>query len=175
MKTDAFLKPHGLFFGQYLHRQPVYDRRYDRQQLRGTTSIKYGTTRDHVLELKTILSDGSSSIPVCFRAKRFFKQQGNKLENRLYRQIHEALSLPERRQAIDENYPKPSIHRRNTGYAIDVLAKSEIFTDGGRPSIFANFYAVLLKAPWLLLRKLNSTSTPASSGRSAGLRAFRYA
>jgi FAD/FMN-containing dehydrogenase len=28
----------------------------------GSTSIKYGTTRDHVLEVETILSDGSEAI-----------------------------------------------------------------------------------------------------------------
>ncbi len=132
-ELNAFLKPHGLFFGpntSTANRCMIGGMTGNNSC--GTTSIKYGTTRDHVLELKTILSDGSEAVFGPLSREAFFqKQQGNALENRLYRQINEALSLPERRQAIAENYPKPSIHRRNTGYAIDVLMESEVFTDGG--------------------------------------------
>lgn len=139
-ELNAFLKPHGLFFGpntSTANRCMIGGMTGNNSC--GTTSIKYGTTRDHVLELKTILSDGSEAIFGALSREAFFqKLQGNKLENRLYRQINEALSAPERRQAIAENYPKPSIHRRNTGYAIDVLAKSEIFTDGGGAFNFCN-------------------------------------
>jgi len=132
-ELNAFLKPHGLFFGpntSTANRCMIGGMTGNNSC--GTTSIKYGTTRDHVLELKTILSDGSEAVFGALSREAFFqKQAGNKLENRLYRQVYEALSLPERQQAIAENYPKPSIHRRNTGYAIDVLTRSEVFTEGG--------------------------------------------
>ncbi len=39
------------------------------------------------------------------------------------------LQIEENRNLIHENFPKPSIPRRNTGYAIDLLAKAEVFDD----------------------------------------------
>jgi hypothetical protein len=33
-----------------------------------------------------------------------------------------------------KEFPKPEIHRRNTGYAVDILLKSELF-DGTEPTI----------------------------------------
>ncbi|NUO01352.1 MAG: FAD-binding protein [Saprospiraceae bacterium] len=137
-ELNAFLKPHGLFFGpntSTANRCMIGGMTGNNSC--GTTSIKYGTTRDHVLELKTVLSDGTEALFGPLSREAFFqKQEGTHLENRLYRQIYEALSSPERRQAIVENYPKPSIHRRNTGYAIDVLLQSEVFTPGGEPFNF---------------------------------------
>lgn len=98
----------------------------------GTTSIKYGVTRDKVLEIKTVLSDGSlvtfgELSPEAFHQKR----QGNQLENRIYQQLWEELSQPHVQQEIRQQYPKPGIHRRNTGYALDVLLNSNVFTPGG--------------------------------------------
>ncbi len=137
-ELNAYLKPHGLFFGpntSTASRCMIGGMTGNNSC--GTTSIKYGTTRDHVLELKTILSDGSEVTFGPLSQNAFFeKLQGDKLENKLYRQIYEALSQPERQKAILENYPKASIHRRNTGYAVDVLLQSAVFTDGGAPFNF---------------------------------------
>ena len=47
----------------------------------GTTSIVYGATRDHVLELKTILSDGSEATFHSMSAATFQEKcKGNQLE-----------------------------------------------------------------------------------------------
>ena len=108
----------------------------------GSTSIVYGSTRDHLLEVKAILSDGSAAVfraltPEEFQAKLV---QGN-LEGRLYRQIHRALSPPEQQVEIRREYPLPIIHRRNTGYAVDLLLDAQPFADGEKPFNFCTLLA----------------------------------
>ena len=94
----------------------------------GTTSIKYGVTRDKVVKLKTILSDGSEAMFKPISENEFYqKTKLNSLEGLIYKTIHDELKLPEVQQNIKNSYPKPEIHRRNTGYAIDELIKSNVF------------------------------------------------
>ncbi|WP_299362026.1 FAD-binding and (Fe-S)-binding domain-containing protein [Winogradskyella sp.] len=95
----------------------------------GTTSIQYGVTRDKVLSLKTLLSDGSeveftSLSPDAFKEKL----ELNTLEGDLYRTIYNELKSESVQKGINDNFPKPEIHRRNTGYAIDELIASEVFS-----------------------------------------------
>ncbi|MEL6850419.1 MAG: FAD-linked oxidase C-terminal domain-containing protein, partial [Bacteroidota bacterium] len=59
------------------------------------------------------------------------KCQLDSLEGQVYRQIRDELSQPAQAEEIRTQFPKPSIHRRNTGYAVDVLLESEIFTEAG--------------------------------------------
>jgi FAD/FMN-containing dehydrogenase/Fe-S oxidoreductase len=94
----------------------------------GTTSIKYGTTREHVLAVETILSDGSI---VEFKSidKELFKEKtkSDGLEGEIYAQINQSLANPTIRENIIKEFPKSTIHRRNTGYAVDYLMHSEPF------------------------------------------------
>ncbi|MCK9422447.1 MAG: FAD-binding protein [Bacteroidales bacterium] len=96
----------------------------------GAHSILYGSTRDHVISVKGFLSDGSE---VEFRdlsvAEFHQKCNGETLENKIYRQIRKILSDPDNRKNICETYPDPSIPRRNTGYALDLLLDSEPFQE----------------------------------------------
>ncbi|HTX88167.1 MAG TPA: FAD-linked oxidase C-terminal domain-containing protein [Bacteroidales bacterium] len=97
----------------------------------GAHSILYGSTRDHLLSVKGFLSDGSEVTfndltPDELRAKCV----GDTRENKIYRQIREILSDPARREEIRREFPDPSIHRRNTGYAIDLLIDTDPFTNG---------------------------------------------
>lgn len=105
----------------------------------GSYSIVYGTTRDHTIEVHAILSDGSEVVfkPV---GKQEFEQKSrlHGLEGNLYRQAKFLLHNTDNQQAIRENFPKASIHRRNTGYALDVLLESNRFTHGGPDFNFAN-------------------------------------
>ncbi|NVK48303.1 MAG: 4Fe-4S dicluster domain-containing protein, partial [Cyclobacteriaceae bacterium] len=58
----------------------------------------------------------------------FDRKCGQKdLEGQLYRQIFDELNNPEIREEIHAQFPKKSIHRRNTGYAVDELLKAEFF------------------------------------------------
>ncbi len=95
----------------------------------GSTSIKYGVTRDKVLELDTILSDGSEVTFNTLNYKAFQdKQKGSALENTIYRTLAETLSNPEIQAEIHKEFPEKTIHRRNTGYAADALLDSDTET-----------------------------------------------
>ncbi len=132
-ELNAWLKPHGLFFGPNTATATrCMIGGMTGNNSCGSTSIKYGTTRDHVLEMRVVLSDGSvvefgPLSPDEFHRKRELPS----LEGSFYRQIWDELSQPERQAAIREHYPKPGIHRRNTGYAVDLLLRSNVFTPGG--------------------------------------------
>jgi FAD/FMN-containing dehydrogenase/Fe-S oxidoreductase len=94
----------------------------------GAHSILYGSTRDHVLSLKTILSDGSEVEFKEITKEEFSqKMQLQSLEGEIYRNIHEILSNPVNQENIRTEYPHREIHRRNTGYAIDLFLESEPF------------------------------------------------
>ncbi|HSY61986.1 MAG TPA: FAD-linked oxidase C-terminal domain-containing protein [Cytophaga sp.] len=96
----------------------------------GSHSVIYGTTRDHVLEINGFLSDGSE---VTFKSLTLNEYQtklkSDTLEGKVYRYINETLTNPGNQKEIRAEFPKPTINRRNTGYAIDVLLESEPFTD----------------------------------------------
>lgn len=132
-ELNLILKPHGLFFGPNTSTS-------NRCMLGGmtgnnscgTTSIVYGSTRDHVLALDVILSDGSEARFGKMTAAQFDeKRKGNVPEGRLYQQIFEALSDTATQAEIRAQFPRPGIQRRNTGYAVDLLLKSNVFNPGG--------------------------------------------
>ena len=62
------------------------------------------------------------------------KTKGSTLENTIYKTIYGELSNEDNRKEIVSQFPKPEIHRRNTGYAVDLLLKSELFS-GLEPTI----------------------------------------
>lgn len=126
---NRFLQPYGLFFGPNTstsNRCMIGGMVGNNSS--GTTSIKYGVTRDKVLQLKTLLSDGSEAVFSEISSEEFSdKLKLESKEGELYRGIFETLKPEEVRRNIAEAFPKPGIHRRNTGYAIDALASSEVF------------------------------------------------
>jgi len=96
----------------------------------GTTSIKYGTTRDKLLKLKCILSDGNDAEFFSVSSEEFKrKSKLNSLEGAIYKNLYELLSPAEVQQEIREKFPKETIHRRNTGYAVDTLISTEVFSE----------------------------------------------
>ncbi|MFV8343563.1 FAD-binding and (Fe-S)-binding domain-containing protein [Flavobacterium sp. XS2P39] len=129
-ELNLFLKPHGLFFGPNTstsNRCMIGGMVGNNSS--GTTSIRYGVTRDKIVELKAVLSDGSSTVFKEMTSEEFIeKTKGNSLENSIYNTIFEELSNTENQEEIYSQFPKPEIHRRNTGYAIDLLLKSELFS-----------------------------------------------
>lgn len=132
-ELNRYLKPHGLFFSPITstaNRAMIGGMVGNNSS--GTTSIVYGTTRDKVLELKTILSDGNKVVFGEVSQEDFkSKCELDSLEGTIYRQAKQELSDPVNQKNIIEQFPKKSIHRRNTGYAVDALLDSEIFTEGG--------------------------------------------
>ena len=132
-ELNNYLKPHGLFFGPNTstsNRCMIGGMVGNNSS--GTTSIKYGVTRDKVLTLKTILSDGSEAIFSSLTKEEFHKKlELDSLEGQIYNSIYKDLNSDEVQKQIKENFPKPEIHRRNTGYAIDELINADIFSESG--------------------------------------------
>ena len=127
-ELNLYLKPFGLFFGPNTstsNRCMIGGMVGNNSS--GTTSIQYGVTRDKVVSLKTILSDGSEAEFKAINKKDFeHKIKNNSLEALLYKNIFKELSNNAIKNEIVENFPKPQIHRRNTGYAVDELLKSSL-------------------------------------------------
>lgn len=96
----------------------------------GSNSLVYGTTRDHLVSCRGFLADGSEVVfgeldRDGFEAK--YAGPESSLEAHIYRTVRSMLSNPGNRRAIVEGFPKPSITRRNTGYALDALMDSNVF------------------------------------------------
>jgi FAD/FMN-containing dehydrogenase/Fe-S oxidoreductase len=95
----------------------------------GLHSIVWGAVRDHLLEVTAILSDGSE---VVFAADEIgFKDSPKDFKNRIYNGLFELLSDKNNRQLIRDNFPKASVVRRNSGYALDSLMAMDPFTESG--------------------------------------------
>ncbi|MGK0309094.1 MAG: FAD/FMN-containing dehydrogenase, partial [Urechidicola sp.] len=133
---NVYLKPFGLFFGPNTstsNRCMMGGMVGNNSS--GSTSIKYGVTRDKVLEIDAILSDGSSATFKEITSAEFVtKTKENTQEGKIYKAIFDELSLAENQQEIKAQFPKEIIHRRNTGYAVDEFLASDLF-GGTAPTI----------------------------------------
>ena len=132
-ELNQYLKPHGLFFGPNTstsNRCMIGGMVGNNSS--GTTSIKYGVTRDKVVALRTVLSDSSTAVFEPLTQDELSKKcELDSLEGHVYRQIIAELSDPDVRKQITKAFPKKSIHRRNTGYAVDALLDSNAFRGKG--------------------------------------------
>ena len=99
----------------------------------GAYSVYYGTTREHVKALQMILADGKEvAIGPITPEQLAAKCQQTDLEGQIYRGVMALLN--NHGEAIVEAYPDPSIVRRNTGYALDVLyTQHQPFNPHGKP------------------------------------------
>lgn len=117
-QLNDFLRPMGLFFGpntSTTNRCTIGGMTGNNSC--GSTSIRYGVTRDHVLEIEVVLSDGSVA--------RFGDgPQENPFAASLHHQMSALLTAPDVQSRIRDHFPKATIHRRNTGYALDALLDS---------------------------------------------------
>ncbi|APZ46843.1 FAD-binding oxidoreductase [Polaribacter reichenbachii] len=126
---NVYLKPFGLFFGPNTstsNRCMIGGMVGNNSS--GSTSIKYGVTRDKVLSIDAILSDGSTATFNEISSAEFIKKtKENTQEGKIYKAIFDELSALENQQEIKNEFPKPEIHRRCTGYAVDEFLKSDLF------------------------------------------------
>lgn len=92
----------------------------------GLHSIVWGDTRQNLLEVKGLLSNGQEvefkEIPL---AQITEKAQLNSLEGVIYKGVSELVNKPQNIEAIEKGYPKKTLTRRNTGYALDFLIPQE--------------------------------------------------
>ena len=131
-ELNMFLKPHGLMFGPETStaNRAMMGGMVGNNSC-GSNSVVYRSTREHLLEVKAILSDGSEAEFKSLNIDEFHtKCEGDSLESNIYKNIRGLLSNYDNQQEIKKEFPKKSIERRNTGYAVDVLLNSAPFNAG---------------------------------------------
>ncbi|MDZ7738702.1 MAG: FAD-linked oxidase C-terminal domain-containing protein [Bacteroidales bacterium] len=102
----------------------------------GLHSLRYGSTREHTLEVKAILADGSKAVFGPLSKEEFGRKcEKDNLEGNIYRKIRDMLTDTVLVEEIKKEYPDPSVPRRNTGYALDLLLQTSAFSDKGKPDI----------------------------------------
>ncbi len=142
-ELNQFLEPYGLFFGP----ETSTSNRCMMGGMLGNNacgahSLVYGSTREHTLEVRTLLSDGSEVVFGELSNEEFDKKlQGESLESKIYQNIHEVLISEENQKEIKENYPDPEIERRNTGYALDLLLETQKYSNTKKPFNFSKLLA----------------------------------
>ncbi|MEO5681618.1 MAG: FAD-linked oxidase C-terminal domain-containing protein [Chitinophagaceae bacterium] len=131
-ELNMFLKPHGLFFGPETStaNRAMIGGMVGNNSC-GSNSVVYRSTREHLLEIKAILSDGSSAEFKAISIDAFHEKcEGETLEAGIYKTVRRLLSNYDNQQEIRKEFPKKTVERRNTGYAVDVLLESAPFTAG---------------------------------------------
>ncbi|MCF8381095.1 MAG: FAD-binding protein [Bacteroidales bacterium] len=99
----------------------------------GLHSLIYGTTREHLISAKAILSDGSEVEFKALSKDEFqAKLKGDNLEAGIYKQVNSLFKDPDNLIKIDREFPDPEVVRRNTGYALDELSNCSIFKKGSK-------------------------------------------
>lgn len=142
-ELNLFLKPHGLFFGPETStaNRAMIGGMVGNNSC-GSNSVVYRSTREHTLEVKAILSDGSEAEFKTIGLDEFHnKCEGSTLEAAIYKQTRSLLSDYNTQEEIRRQFPKKSVERRNTGYAVDLLIESAPFNAGGNDFNFCQLIA----------------------------------
>ena len=120
---NAYLKPYGLMFGPETSTS-------SRAMIGGMIgnnscglhSIIWGATRDNLLEVNALLSDGNEVVFKDLDEKSFQEKcKLESLEGKIYQNISDLINTTENQQAIKEGFPKANVTRRNTGFALDAI------------------------------------------------------
>lgn len=130
-ELNLFLEPQGLFFGPETstsNRCMVGG--MVGNNAAGSHSLIYGTTRDHVISIRAVLSDSSIAEFRPLTIDEFNSKCNERtFEGTLYQNIQEILSDRTNAEHIRSEFPHPDVKRRNTGYALDVLLDSDPFSE----------------------------------------------
>ena len=92
-ELNLFLKPHGLLFGPETStaNRAMIGGMVGNNSC-GSNSVVYGSTRDHVMEIKALLSDGSEALFQPVDLETFHKKcEGKNLESAMYLTIRLSL------------------------------------------------------------------------------------
>jgi FAD/FMN-containing dehydrogenase/Fe-S oxidoreductase len=134
-ELNLFLAPHGLQFGP----ETSTANRCCMGGMLGNNScglhsIIYGSVRDHILEIDSILSDGSEVVFSELTTEEFHNKcngDTSSIETSIYRNIYQTLTGEINQKEIRKHYPDPRLKRRNNGYALDLLLETDPFTGNG--------------------------------------------
>ena len=142
-ELNMFLKRHGLFFGPETStaNRAMIGGMVGNNSC-GSNSIIYRSTREHLLAVRVILSDGSETEFKSLSIDDFHKKcEGETLEANIYRTTRALLSNYENQVEIRRQFPKKTVERRNTGYAVDALLDTAPFTAGAPDFNFCKLIA----------------------------------
>ena len=142
-ELNIFLKPHGLFFGPETStaNRAMIGGMVGNNSC-GSNSVVYRSTREHLLEIKAVLSDGSDAEFKAMSIDDFHaKCELNTLEANIYKKVRSILSNYENQTEIRKEFPKKTVERRNTGYAVDLLLETAPFTAGEEDFNFCKLIA----------------------------------
>lgn len=124
---NAYLKPHGLMFGpetSTASRAMVGGMIGNNSS--GLHSIVWGDTRQNLIRANVILNDASEVVFEELTPGSYFEKLAKKgREGDIYRGLNEILTNSENIEAIENGFPKKTITRRNTGYALDFLVNKD--------------------------------------------------
>lgn len=124
---NHFLRPHGLMFGpetSTASRAMIGGMIGNNSS--GLHSIVWGDTRQNLVEVDVILDDSSEVRFESLDQEGFFKKlTASGREGELYRQMNAMLTDKDNIASILSGYPKKTITRRNTGYALDFLVDKD--------------------------------------------------
>jgi FAD/FMN-containing dehydrogenase/Fe-S oxidoreductase len=104
----------------------------------GAHSVYYGTTRDHVLEMEVVFSDGTVETVGSWSDETLSRHLGR--DDRLgeaLRALEE--EVDEHAEEIRDAYPHPDLIRRNTGYPFDAMLGMLPFDQEGSAFSLAPF------------------------------------
>ncbi|HLO80042.1 MAG TPA: FAD-linked oxidase C-terminal domain-containing protein [Chitinophagaceae bacterium] len=142
-ELNMFLRPHGLFFGPETStaNRAMIGGMVGNNSC-GSNSVVYRSTREHLLSVKALLSDGSEVEFKELELDEFHaKCEGHGLEADIYRATRSMLSNYDNQVEIRKEFPKASVERRNTGYAVDLLLETAPFSAGGPAFNFCKLIA----------------------------------
>ena len=131
-ELNMYLKPHGLFFGPETStaNRAMIGGMVGNNSC-GSNSVVYRSTREHLLEVKALLSDGTEVEFKTISIDAFHEKcGGDTLEASIYKTVRRLLSNYENQSTIRKEFPKKTVERRNTGYAVDILLDTAPFTAG---------------------------------------------
>lgn len=126
---NQYLRPFGLFFGPETSTA-------NRAMIGGMVgnnscglhSIVWGSVRENLLELSALMSDGSEAV---FKNELIQGENYSGLKKSVYDGLYQLLSDEKNKELIRQHFPKKSVVRRNSGYALDSLLAMDPFTEGG--------------------------------------------
>jgi FAD/FMN-containing dehydrogenase/Fe-S oxidoreductase len=142
-ELNLFLKTHGLFFGPETStaNRAMIGGMVGNNSC-GSNSVVYKSTREHLLEVKAFLSDGSEVVFSSLGLNAFHEKcELNTLEGKIYKTIRSLLGNYDNQEEIRREFPKKTVERRNTGYAVDLLVEMAPFTAGGPDFNFCSLIA----------------------------------
>jgi FAD/FMN-containing dehydrogenase/Fe-S oxidoreductase len=142
-ELNMFLKPHGLFFGPETStaNRAMIGGMVGNNSC-GSNSVVYRSTREHTMEVKALLSDGSEAEFKALSLDEFHdKCELKTLEGQIYRTVRTMLGNYDNQVEIRKEFPKKTVERRNTGYAVDLLLETAPFTAGEEDFNFCKLIA----------------------------------